>query len=39
MMRFDRDLLKRVTAEAKRNGVSRSAWISLVLAQKLNEAD
>jgi len=35
MIRFDRDLLAKVDAAAKRRGVNRSAWISYVISQAL----
>jgi hypothetical protein len=37
MIRFDRDLLAKVDAEAKRRGVSRSAWVQYTLSQVLEQ--
>lgn len=37
MIRFDPDLLRRVDAEAKRKGISRSAWIQYTLSSVLEE--
>jgi len=37
MIRFDKALLRRVDAAAKRRGVSRSAWISFTLSAALDD--
>lgn len=36
-LRFNRDLLARIDAAAKRRGVSRSAWIQYTLSRALDE--
>ena len=36
MIRFDRDLLQRVDAAAKRRGISRSAWVMYTLSRALD---
>lgn len=36
MIRFDRDLLERVDAAARRRGVSRSAWVQYTLSRALD---
>jgi predicted HicB family RNase H-like nuclease len=36
MIRFDRDLLQRVDAAAKRRGISRSAWVMYTLSHALD---
>jgi hypothetical protein len=36
MIRFDRDLLERVDAAARRRGVSRSAWVQYTLSKALD---
>jgi hypothetical protein len=36
MIRFDRDLLKRVDAAAKRRGISRSAWVLYTVSRALD---
>ncbi|MDH3603775.1 MAG: ribbon-helix-helix domain-containing protein [Candidatus Tectomicrobia bacterium] len=37
-LRFDPDWLKRVDGEARRRGVSRSAWIPYTLSLALDDA-
>jgi predicted HicB family RNase H-like nuclease len=39
MIRFDRELLKRVDAAAKRRGISRSAWVMYTLSRALDVGD
>ena len=39
MMRFDRDVLKRVDAAAKRRGISRSAWIQFTVSRALDQGE
>lgn len=39
MIRFDPDLLRRVDAEARRRGISRSAWIQYTLSSVLDERE
>ena len=37
MIRFDRDLLAKVDAEARRRGISRSAWVQYTLSHVLDQ--
>ena len=37
MIRFDRELLAKVDAEARRRGISRSAWVQYTLSQILEQ--
>jgi len=39
MIRFDRELLKRVDAAAKRRGISRSAWIQFTVSRALDSGE
>ena len=39
MMRFDRDVLTRVDAAAKRRGISRSAWIQFIVSRALDQGE
>jgi hypothetical protein len=39
MIRFDRDLLKRVDAAAKRRGISRSAWVQYTVSRALDSGE
>ena len=39
MIRFDRNLLDRVDAAAKRRGISRSAWVQYTLSRALDIGD
>jgi hypothetical protein len=39
MMRFDRDVLARVDAAAKRRGISRSAWIQFTVSRALDQGE
>jgi hypothetical protein len=39
MIRFDRELLAKVDAAAKRRGVSRSAWVQFMLSRTLEEEE
>lgn len=39
MLRFDRDLLKKVDAAAKRRGVSRSSWIQYTVSRALDAGE
>jgi predicted HicB family RNase H-like nuclease len=39
MIRFDRDLLARVDAAAKRRGISRSAWVQYTLSRALDTGE
>lgn len=39
MMRFDREVLKRVDAAAKRRGISRSAWIQFTVSRALDQGE
>lgn len=39
MIRFDPDLMRRVDAEAKRRGISRSAWIQYTLSCALDNGE
>ena len=39
MMRFDRDVLKRVDTAAKRRGISRSAWIQFTVSRALDQGE
>lgn len=39
MLRFDRDLLKKVDAAAKRRGVSRSSWIQFTISRALDAGE
>ncbi len=39
MMRFDRDVLTRVDAAAKRRGISRSAWIQFTVSRALDQGE
>jgi predicted HicB family RNase H-like nuclease len=39
MIRFDRDLLERVDAAAKRRGISRSAWVQYTLSRALDTGE
>ncbi len=39
MIRFDRDLLAKVDAAAKRRGVSRSAWVQYTLSRTLEDEE
>ncbi len=37
MIRFDRDLLRRVDEAARRRGISRSAWVRYMLSEAVGE--
>jgi hypothetical protein len=39
MIRFDRDLLARVDAAAKRRGISRSAWVQYTVSRALDTGE
>lgn len=39
MLRFDRELLRRVDSAAKRRGVSRSAWIQFTVSRALDSGE
>lgn len=39
MLRFDRDLLKKVDTAAKRRGVSRSSWIQYTVSRALDAGE
>jgi hypothetical protein len=39
VMKMDRGLVKRIDAEAKRHGVSRTAWCSMRLSEALPDLD
>ena len=39
MVRFDRDLLERVDAAAKRRGISRSAWVQCTVSRALDTGE
>lgn len=39
MLRFDRALLKKVDAAAKRRGVSRSSWIQFTVSRALDAGE
>ena len=39
MIRFDRDLLQRVDAAAKRRGISRSAWVQYTVSRALDTGE
>jgi hypothetical protein len=39
LVRFDRDMLKRVDGAAKRRGVSRSAWIHFMVSRSLEQEE
>jgi uncharacterized protein (DUF4415 family) len=39
MIRFDRDLLERVDAAAKRRGISRSAWVQYTVSRALDTGE
>lgn len=39
MIRFDRELLDRVDAAAKRRGISRSAWVQYTISRALDIGD
>ena len=39
MIRFDRDLLAKVDAAAKRRGISRSAWVQYTLSRTLENEE
>ena len=39
MIRFDRDLLKRVDIAAKRRGISRAAWVQFTLSRALDQGE
>ena len=39
MMRFDRALLQRVDAAAKRRGISRSSWIQFTVRRALDQGE
>lgn len=39
MIRFDRELLDRVDAAAKRRGISRSAWIQFTVSRALDSGE
>jgi predicted HicB family RNase H-like nuclease len=39
MMRFDREVLARVDAAAKRRGISRSAWIQFTVSRALDQGE
>lgn len=39
MMRFDRAVLTRVDAAAKRRGISRSAWIQFTVSRALDQGE
>jgi predicted HicB family RNase H-like nuclease len=39
MVRFDRDLLRRVDAAAKHRGISRSSWIQFTISRALDQGE
>jgi hypothetical protein len=39
MIRFDRELLAKVDAAAKRRGISRSAWVQYMISRTLEEEE
>jgi hypothetical protein len=39
LVRFDRDMLKRVDGAAKRRGISRSAWIHFMVSRSLEQEE
>ena len=39
IIRFDRAVLQRLDREATLRGISRSAWVALVVSHALDEAD
>jgi hypothetical protein len=39
MMRFDRHVLQRVDAAAKRRGISRSSWIQFTVSRALDQGE
>jgi hypothetical protein len=39
LVRFDRNMLKRVDGAAKRRGVSRSAWIHFMVSRALEQEE
>ena len=39
MIRFDRELLAKVDAAAKRRGISRSAWVQYTISRTLEEEE
>jgi predicted HicB family RNase H-like nuclease len=39
MIRFDRELLKRVDTAAKRRGISRAAWVQFTLSRALDQGE
>ena len=39
MLRFDRELLKKVDAAAKRRGISRSSWIQFTVSRALDAGE
>jgi predicted HicB family RNase H-like nuclease len=39
MIRFDRELLARVDAAARKRGVSRSAWVQYTLSKALDSGE
>jgi predicted HicB family RNase H-like nuclease len=39
MVRFDRDVLQRVDAAAKRRGISRSSWIQFTVSRALDQGE
>jgi hypothetical protein len=39
LVRFDREMLKRVDGAAKRRGVSRSAWIHFMVSRSLEQEE
>ena len=39
MIRFDRDLLKRVDEAAKRRGISRAAWVQFMCSRGLDQGE
>jgi hypothetical protein len=39
LVRFDRELLRRIDAAAKRRGISRAGWLGFVASRALDEGD
>ena len=39
MVRFDRDVLRRVDAAAKHRGISRSSWIQFTVSRALDQGE
>ena len=39
MIRFDRELLERVDAAAKRRGISRSAWVQYTISRAIDAGE